>query len=126
MDQRFLTEARLRKRREFLRVQASRDREKTPHFIVLSLPGLTSRTRIGVTVTKKIGGAVVRNRVKRLVREFFRNYQALLQPSRDIVVIARAGAHELSFKDVTTQLAPAFRIEVDACATERQSLMPDA
>ncbi len=118
MNRRFPREARLRKRREYLRVQASRDRGKTPHFIVLCLPNMTPSSRIGVTVTKKIGGATARNRVKRLVREFFRNYRALLQPPRDIVVIARAGAHELSFKDVTKQLAPALRIEVDACANK--------
>lgn len=119
MDRRFPREARLRKRREYLRVQASRDRGKTPHFIVLCLPSLSPNSRVGVTVTKKIGGAVARNRVKRLVREFFRNYQALLQPPRDFVVIARAGAHELSFQDVTKQLAPALRIEVDAYASKQ-------
>jgi ribonuclease P protein component len=114
MGGRFPKEARLRKRSEYLRVQAVRRGAKTPHFVVLSTPARTPISRIGITVTKRIGGAVQRNRVKRRVREFFRNCRSLLQPPRDIVVIARTGAHELSFKDVESQLAQALRIGSDA------------
>ncbi|MFT4571473.1 MAG: ribonuclease P protein component [Hyphomicrobiaceae bacterium] len=114
MDRRFPKEARLRKRGDYLRVQAVRRGEKTRNFVVLQTPARTPVSRIGITVTKRIGGAVERNRVKRRVREFFRNYRDLLQPPRDIVVIARTGAHELSFKDVESQLAKVFCIDRDA------------
>lgn len=68
-----------------------------------------SETRIGVTVSRKVGGAVQRNRVKRWVREYFRLNRTELQPSSDIVVIARAGADKLSFKDVERELGTVLK-----------------
>jgi len=65
-------------------------------FVVLvhdRAPGsLSSRVRLGVTVSRKVGGAVVRNRVKRGVREWFRSARAAMRPEIDLVVIARRAA----------------------------------
>ena len=45
--------------------------------------------RLGLAVTRKTGCAVVRNRVRRVVREFFRTHQAELVPGRDMVVVPK-------------------------------------
>ena len=71
---------------------------------MLQDPGATSETRLGITASRKVGGAVERNRAKRLVREFFRLHRAKLQPGSDIVVIVRAGADKLSLKDAEEEL----------------------
>ena len=97
---------RLLKRSEFL--QASRGRGpriETRNFLVLLRPNGLPRARIGITVTKKIGKAVSRNRIKRLVREFFRKNKHILPNGRDMVVIARRGAERLGQADVDAQLA---------------------
>ena len=67
-------------------------------------------SRMGVTVSRRVGVAVARNRVKRRVREFFRLHRNELQPPSDIVIVDRAGADSLSFKDVESELASVFGI----------------
>lgn len=67
-------------------------------------------SRLGVTASRKVGRAVVRNRVKRLVREFFRQYASSIQPPVDVVVIARPQAAKLKFDEVKRDLASALGI----------------
>jgi ribonuclease P protein component len=57
-------------------------------------------TRLGITVTRKIGNAVARNRIKRLVREVFRLHRARLPEGLDLVWVAKQQAAEARFADV--------------------------
>ena len=57
--------------------------------------------RVGVTVSKKLGGAVVRNRVRRRLREVYRLHEAQFQPGWDIVVVARSRCIGASFDKLT-------------------------
>jgi ribonuclease P protein component len=83
--------ARLRRRREFLAVQERGARLYAGEVLVLVQGSSAERARIGITVSSKVANAVGRNRVKRWVREAFRELQAELPPV-DLVVIARKGA----------------------------------
>ncbi len=56
---------------------------------LVSAPGDSVRARLGIVVTKKLGGAVVRNRWKRVIRETFRLNRDLLSSGGDHVVIVR-------------------------------------
>jgi len=100
---------RIRARRDFLRLQRDRRGKVAQHFLVLQAASPVSETRIGVTASRKIGGAVQRNRVKRWVREYFRLNRTELQPGSDIIVIARAGADKLSYKDVERELGAVLK-----------------
>lgn len=61
----------------------------------------TSRNRVGITVSKKLGHAVVRNRVRRRLREIYRLNEAQFQPGWDIVVVARTKAVHAGFGELT-------------------------
>ena len=75
-----------------------------------SLDHEPARSRLGVTVSRRIGNAVVRNRVKRRVRECFRKViRAELPPLTSIVVIARAGAAALESPAISDELTMAVR-----------------
>ncbi len=61
----------------------------------------TGTNRVGITTGKKLGHAVVRNRVRRRLREVYRLNEDLFQPGWDIVVVARSKSVTASFADLT-------------------------
>ncbi len=80
---------RILKRHEFIALSKTGQRIKNEHFIAIFSPNQLGRSRIGVTVTKKVGPAVKRNRIKRLVREYFRLNRHDLAGNWDINIIAK-------------------------------------
>ena len=83
-DERFPKAERLRKRREFKSVDARKTaRYVTPNLIILRAPNSFNHPRIGLTVSKKIGMSVERNRIKRLLREAYRRHKAAFAPGYD-------------------------------------------
>jgi ribonuclease P protein component len=99
--------ARLRRRREFLAVQERGRRVHARELVVVVLgPRVAGGPRLGVTVSSRVGNAVVRNRIKRWVREAFRSLAPEL-PAYDYVVIARAGAEQAGLEGAKRALAAA-------------------
>lgn len=102
--QRFPSRCRIRTRRDFVRIQSQGVRVSSEHFVFLMVPGgVDGTTRMGVTITKKVGCAVVRNRAKRLVREVFRRLSASLPQHTDMVIIVRKPLHGLKTPAVIEQ-----------------------
>jgi ribonuclease P protein component len=97
--------ARLRRRGEFLTLQRGGRRRHTDHLVVIRHPGRGSASRLGVTVSARVGNAVTRNRVKRLLREIFRARRAELTPPVDVVVIAKPGAAILTYAQAASEFA---------------------
>jgi ribonuclease P protein component len=92
-----LTKAdRILKRRDYIALSKYGQRIQNEHFIAYFSADRQGRSRIGITVTKKVGPAVKRNRIKRLVREFFRLNRHRLTGKRDISIIAKRQAADLS------------------------------
>jgi ribonuclease P protein component len=102
---RFPQEARIRKRRDFLRIQNRGHRLWGRQFIVYVRPSPTKRSRLGITVSRKVGGAVQRNRIKRWVREAFRTQPELFSQPIDIVLIAKRGIDDFSLQTIREDLA---------------------
>ena len=97
---------RLRKSGEFLQLQRHGARHQSGHFVLYGLSGANDeRSRLGITVSRRVGNAVVRNRIKRRVRECYRlKLRAMLPAGVAIVVIARKGAGELGWMALHTEL----------------------
>ncbi|MEM6531283.1 MAG: ribonuclease P protein component [Myxococcota bacterium] len=82
----------LRKRSDFLHVQSKGCRAKGRHLVVLALRSQGPKGRVGFTVSKKVGGAVIRNRVRRQLRELIRQGRVTLPDQHDVVIIAYPAA----------------------------------
>ena len=82
----FPPEERLRKRREFLRVYERGAKVKTRLFFIYLLENDLPHSRLGVTVSRKVGKTVVRNQLKRRFREVFRKNKRLVSPPSDLVI----------------------------------------
>ena len=104
---------------EFGRVAREGRRAAGPAFVLLVWPRAADVSgppqRLGITVSRKVGGAVVRNRVKRRVREWFRRLRPRLRSGIDVVVIGRSGAAGLSSRDTKGILC---RLAHEADATQ--------
>jgi len=113
---------RLRKRAEFTRLTGSACTFAVKGFLVVWQTNDLAQPRLGVTVSKKIGCAVVRNRIKRYSREIFRHNRLLL-PAVDLNVIARRGSATMDFHSVLRELEKSFRyIGSSPCSRAARSL----
>ena len=95
---------RLRYRKDFELAFQGGSRRHTKNFTIILRPNGLQFSRLGVTVGKKVGNAVKRNRVKRYLREFFRLHKHQLPPSHDVVIVAREDAATLAYQDVHEEL----------------------
>ena len=121
----FGKERRIRRRSDFLRVQAVGQRTSTTHFVLLvaarespardAIPPGTC-ARVGFVVTRKVGNAVQRNRIKRVCRECFRTWPDLVPDGIDLVVIARSRADELGLAEVRAEWERARPSLLKRCA----------
>jgi ribonuclease P protein component len=101
----FTRHERLRHRKDFQLALRYGSRRQTKNFTIILRPNALKFSRLGVTVSKKVGNAVKRNRVKRCLREFFRLHKHKLPPSHDVVIIAKEYAATIAYHDLREELA---------------------
>jgi len=115
---RFFPADRLLDARDFSRVLRRGRRRRSPELVVvvhqregpaLNPAGKASRPsfdcRLGITTSRKVGNAVVRNRFKRRTRAWFRTRRSELEPGTDLVVIARRPGARLDYRALDAQLS---------------------
>jgi ribonuclease P protein component len=100
MKSRSSSRGRLSRSAEFERVYRQGRSTANRYLVLYCFPSPTAeRPRLGLSVSRKVGGAVARNKVKRLLREAFAGFEAELSAGQDIVVVARPQARELADRD---------------------------
>jgi ribonuclease P protein component len=95
--QRFPASLRLRRRGDFLRIQRHGVKVAADPLLGLALRNAQGVTRLGITISKKVGNAVVRNRIRRALREVFRRQRDTFPEGIDLVLIATSRASRAKF-----------------------------
>jgi len=104
----FPKKARLRRESEFKAVYNEGAKVVDQLVVLFYRPNGLDITRLGLAVSRRLGKPVVRNRIKRLLREFFRLNRWRMQPGIDIVLVARRGMIGLKYQQVAQQLEGVF------------------
>ena len=100
---------RLTRRVDFERVRGEGQTHGTPLFVVVAARRDGGPPRVGVAAGRRVGGAVQRNRAKRLLREGIRPLYASIAPGWDILLMARGAVLEASSTQITARLDRVLR-----------------
>ena len=95
-------ETKLTKRSQYLSVYTSGNYWAGPLIVLKAVSNGLDYSRVGFSVTKKIGNAVMRNRVKRLLKEAMRHIS--IQAGSDIVFIARSGSATSDYHEIDNSM----------------------
>ena len=112
--ERLTPDDRLHRRRDFEAAYKRGARVPGRSFILFILPNEAGRCRLGVTLSRKVGGAVARNRSRRRMREIFRKHRTELGGAFDLVIHARPGIAARDYDELRAEfLAGARRFRAE-------------
>lgn len=101
---------RIKKNEEFQKIFKRGKSVANRQFIVYRLENGCGHFRIGLSVSKKIGNAVVRNRIKRYIRQAFHELAKDISQSHDLIIIARKPAKDMNYHEVKKSLIHVLKI----------------
>ncbi|MCK5914678.1 MAG: ribonuclease P protein component [Deltaproteobacteria bacterium] len=92
----FPKDERIRERREFTEIFDNARKTHSSHLILFRRSNSRQSARVGITASRKVGVAVVRNRIKRLIREYYRQHKADFIPGFDYSLVVKKSFSRLS------------------------------
>ncbi len=105
MDERLLPEHRIRRRTDYQRCYREGRKHHGPLAVVHFVPNELNHPRIGITASRKVGGAVTRHRLKRRIKEVYRRWKRRERlPGVDFVVHLKPAARDASFEELRDEL----------------------
>lgn len=90
----------LEKNRQFQYVYDYGRSYANKYLVMFVMDNNTETSRLGISVSKKVGNSVIRHRVKRLIKESYRLHEEMFNSGLDIVIIARVTANNISYKEI--------------------------
>ena len=100
----FPKDERLLNREDFVNLNRLGRRQHTAHFTIIFMENGLGIRRVGITVNRKTGNAVKRNKLKRRIREFYRLHKSDFPEGFDIAIAAKRGAADLEFFTIKEEL----------------------
>lgn len=100
MKETYGPQERIKKRQEFLSLYKKGNRYKGKYFNLVYFPNDLDYSRMAVIVSKKIGNAVSRNKIKRWMRDLFRRNKDLLKDHLDILIVVKREIQEASWSSL--------------------------
>lgn len=94
----------LKKNKDFQFVYRKGQSYANKYLVMYIYQNQSEKNRLGISVSKKVGNSVVRHRLTRLIRESYRLQEDRFRNGLDIVVIARAGAKDRTYKEIESAL----------------------
>jgi ribonuclease P protein component len=104
-EQRFTKKERLRSRRDFTEIFNTGKKTYSSHLILFCRANSEKCARVGITASRKVGTAVVRNRVKRLIREFYRQHKSFFTAQFDYSLVVKQSFSRLPKRAAEEQLS---------------------
>lgn len=108
-DQKFSKRERILRPGEFRELYRKGKRYSVGEFLLFVKAGDQGPARIGFSVSKRIGSATTRNRIKRYLREVFRTHKGELKPDLKMAIVARPGSERLNFTQCREKVVKLFQ-----------------
>ncbi len=108
-DERFPFRERLRRKRDFERVYEQGAVFQGRHVVLFCLATGVDERKVGFVASRKVGGAVARNRARRRIREAYRKLRAGLPEAAHLVFVARSGAADAEWEELFGEVAELLR-----------------
>lgn len=101
---------RVKKEQDFSAIFKNGESSANRRFVIYKLKNSQGHFRLGLSVSKKLGNAVVRNKIKRRIRSVIQTEREKLDQDYDMVIIARKGVESLNYDDFMSNLCHALKV----------------